>query len=90
LKLLTPFKQFCDELGVSPSTIAIAWTLKQGNHILPIPGTRSRSHLIELALGSEFEITQDISHQIDRLLPIGWAHGERYSDDQWVGIEKFC
>ena len=90
LNLLAPFKQFCAELGVSPSTMAIAWTLKQGEHMLPIPGTRSRNHLIELALGSEFELTEEISDQIDHLLPIGWAHGERYSDDQWIGIEKFC
>ena len=33
---------------------------------------------------------EEISDQIDHLLPIGWAHGERYSDDQWIGIEKFC
>ena len=90
LNLLAPFKQLCAELGVSPSTMAIAWTLKQGEHMLPIPGTRSRNHLIELALGSEFEFTEEISDQIDHLLPIGWAHGERYSDDQWIGIEKFC
>jgi aryl-alcohol dehydrogenase-like predicted oxidoreductase len=90
LNLLAPFKQLCAELGVSPSTLAIAWTLKQGEHMLPIPGTRSRNHLIELALGSEFELTEEISDQIDHLLPIGWAHGERYSDDQWIGIEKFC
>ena len=90
LNLLAPFKQLCAEFGVSPSTMAIAWTLKQGEHMLPIPGTRSRNHLIELALGSEFELTEEISDQIDHLLPIGWAHGERYSDDQWIGIEKFC
>ena len=90
LNLLAPFKQLCAELGISPSTLAIAWTLKQGEHMLPIPGTRSRNHLIELALGSEFELTEEISDQIDHLLPIGWAHGERYSDDQWIGIEKFC
>ena len=90
LNLLAPFKQLCAELGVSPSTMAIAWTLKQGEHMLPIPGTRSRNHLIELALGSEFELTEEISDQIDHLLPIGWAHGERYSEDQWIGIEKFC
>ena len=90
LNLLAPFKQLCAELGVSPSTLAIAWTLKQGEHMLPIPGTRSRNHLIELALGSEFELTEEISDQIDQFLPIGWAHGERYSDDQWIGIEKFC
>ena len=45
---------------------------------------------MELALGSQFNLTKEISDQIDRLLPIGWAHGERYSDVQWVGIEKFC
>ena len=90
LNLLEPFKQLCAEIGVSPSTMAIAWTLNQGDNMLPIPGTRSRGHLVELALGSQFNFTKEISDQIDRLLPIGWAHGERYSDIQWVGIEKFC
>ena len=90
LNLLKPFKQLCADLNVSPSTMAIAWTLNQGEHLLPIPGTRSRGHLMELALGSQFNLTKEISDQIDRLLPIGWAHGERYSDIQWVGIEKFC
>ena len=90
LKLLEPFKEFCSELGISPSTMAIAWTLKQGKHVLPIPGTRSRGHLRELALGSQFKLTKEISDQINRLLPIGWAYGERYSDVQWIGIEKFC
>ena len=70
--------------------MAIAWTLNQGDNMLPIPGTRSRGHLMELALGSQFNFTKEISDQIDRLLPIGWAHGERYSDVQWIGIEKFC
>ena len=70
--------------------MAIAWTLNQGDNMLPIPGTRSRGHLMELALGSQFNLTKEISDQIDRFLPIGWAHGERYSDIQWVGIEKFC
>ena len=90
LNLLEPFKQLCAEIGVSPSTMAIAWTLNQGDNMLPIPGTRSRGHLVELALGSQFNFTKEISDQIDRLLPIGWAHGERYSDVQWIGIEKFC
>jgi aryl-alcohol dehydrogenase-like predicted oxidoreductase len=90
LNLLEPFKQLCAEIGVSPSTMAIAWTLNQGDNMLPIPGTRSREHLMELALGSQFNFTKEISDQIDRLLPIGWAHGERYSDVQWIGIEKFC
>ena len=27
---------------------------------------------------------------IDAALPVGWAHGDRYSDAQWVGPEKYC
>jgi len=26
---------------------------------------------------------------IDRVLPVGWAHGDRYSTGQWVGPERF-
>ena len=65
MNLLEPFKQLCTDLNVSPSTMAIAWTLNQGEHMLPIPGTRSRGHLMELASGSQFHLTKEISDQID-------------------------
>lgn len=32
----------------SPSQLALAWVLAQGEHVVPIPGTRSVSHLEEL------------------------------------------
>ena len=28
--------------------------------------------------------------EIKRLLPVGFAHGDRYSDAQVVGIERYC
>ena len=67
------------------SQISLLLVIISAGIILLLP-----AYLIELALGSEFELTEEISDQIDHLLPIGWAHGERYSDDQWIGIEKFC
>ena len=27
--------------------------------------------------------------RIDKVLPVGWAHGDRYNADQWVGPERF-
>ena len=27
---------------------------------------------------------------IENILPVGWAHGDRYSTGQWFGPEKYC
>jgi hypothetical protein len=27
---------------------------------------------------------------IESILPIGWAHGDRYSEAQWIGPERYC
>ena len=72
------------------SAAAIAWTLDQGAHVLPIPGTRSASHLRELAQGLSIAFTDEDRAEIARLLPPGWAHGDRYNDVQLVGVERYC
>jgi len=33
--------------GVTPAQVAIAWTLAQGPHVIPIPGTRRLGHLAD-------------------------------------------
>jgi hypothetical protein len=27
--------------------------------------------------------------EIERVLPVGFAAGERYSEQQWIGIQKY-
>ena len=58
--------------------------------MIPIPGTRTAGHLENLALGAELHLTDEDHAEIARLLPPGFAHGSRYSDAQWVGIETYC
>ena len=77
-------------MGVQASSLAIAWLLHQGDHVLPIPGTRSVEHLKELAAVTEIKLSSSDLDEIERQHPIGWAHGDRYSDAQWTGPEKFC
>lgn len=84
------FRALAGEMGVKVSSLAIAWLLHQGDHVLPIPGTRSTDHLAELAAGAEITLAESDLQAIDRQLPIGWAHGDRYSVAQWVGPEKYC
>ncbi len=75
--------------GVKPATLAIAWTLAKAPNVVPIPGTRTAAHLEECAAAAEIDLTEAELADIERVLPIGFAAGERYSDQQWVGIQKY-
>lgn len=88
--ILSRFQDFCTSRGWSPAGTAIAWTLDQGDNMIPIPGTRSRAHLEQLVDGDAIEFTDEDRAEIARILPIGWAHGDRYSDTQIFGVERYC
>jgi len=84
------FRALAADLGISPAGLAIAWVLDQGEHLVPIPGTRTVAHLKEFAQAAGFEMTDEVRGQIDQIMPAGFAHGDRYSDAQTVGIERYC
>jgi len=84
------FRRLAGEMGTTASSLAIAWLLHQGDHIIPIPGTRSTEHLTELAVGASIKLSKDDLDAIDHVLSIGWAYGDRYSVAQWNGPEKYC
>ena len=85
-----PFRALAAELGVPAASLAIGWVLARGDHILPIPGTRSADRLEELAKGALTPLSAAVLDDIDRCLPVGWAHGDRYNPDQWNGPERYC
>lgn len=85
-----PFRALAAEMGTSAAALSIAWLLTRGEHVLPIPGTRSVAHLGELAAGAALSLSDADLARIDAVLSIGWAHGDRYSEDQWIGPERYC
>ena len=84
------FRQLARDMNTSAAALAIAWALHKGEHIIPIPGTRSVSHLLEHCEGARLSLSDEDMAAIEAVLPIGWAHGDRYSADQWVGPERYC
>ena len=85
-----PFRALAADMGMAASTLACAWLLHQADHVLPIPGTRSVSHFKELVKAAEVTLTPADLAEIDAILPPGWAHGDRYSQGQWNGVERYC
>ena len=90
IKATEKFREYAADLGCKASGLAIAWLLKVDTHVLPIPGTRSVTHLKVMIDGCELNLTDSNMRDIENILPVGWAHGDRYSTGQWFGPEKYC
>ena len=90
LTSIAVFRQLAQDLSCTPAALAIAWCLAKGPHLIPIPGTRKASHLADCVAGSDFAMTDEIMQTIEQVLPIGWAHGDRYSTEQRIGVEGYC
>ncbi|WP_434290465.1 aldo/keto reductase [Celeribacter sp. SCSIO 80788] len=84
------FREFAETKGVSTPALALAWVLHQGDHLIPIPGTRTKEHLADWAHAGEIGLSEDDLWEIEQILPAGWAAGDRYSDQQMVGVERYC
>jgi aryl-alcohol dehydrogenase-like predicted oxidoreductase len=84
------FRALAADMGVAAATLAIAWVLHQGEEVIAIPGTRNIAHLQELAAGGAMDLSDEDIARIETVLPVGWAHGDRYSDVQWNGPERYC
>ena len=90
IKATAPFRALAGEMGEPAAALAIAWLIAQGDHVIPIPGTKSTAHLKELLRGTEISLSPADISAVESVLPLGWAHGDRYSSGQWVGPEMYC
>lgn len=84
------FRAFAAEMGQPAAALAIAWLIAQGQHVLPIPGTKNTAHFSELIRGTEIDLTAEDLARFEEVLPVGWAHGDRYNTAQWEGPERYC
>ena len=90
LQYNSKFRALAADIGVPAASLAIAWVLHQGEHVVAIPGTRKIAHLSELVIGGSMSLTDEDIARINDILPVGWAHGDRYSFAQWAGPERYC
>ena len=89
MRFVERFQRLAAEMGTSSSGLAIAWLLAQGDHVIPIPGTRSVDHLNELVAGVDLTLSAGDLARIEEIMPVGWCHGDRYTSGQWQGPERF-
>lgn len=80
MEIVKGIEEIAREKGASASQIAIAWLLAQGNHVIPIPGTRKPKRLDENSAAVDIELSADDLARIEKIAPKGAAAGTRYAD----------
>jgi aryl-alcohol dehydrogenase-like predicted oxidoreductase len=78
LDLVEKVKQFAEASGMTPSQLALAWVLTQGEDIVPIPGTKRRKYLEENASAADLSMSPDVLGALSEIFPPNIAAGDRY------------
>jgi aryl-alcohol dehydrogenase-like predicted oxidoreductase len=75
LALVERVKAVAERRDATPAQVALAWLLAQGEHIVPIPGTKRRSRIEENAAAANVALTPEDLKELDALPA---PAGERY------------
>jgi aryl-alcohol dehydrogenase-like predicted oxidoreductase len=86
LALVAKVTELAKQKGVAPSQLALAWVLAQGEHIVPIPGTKRRRYLEENIAAAELALSQAELAAIEAVFPAEAVAGNRYGAESMTYI----
>jgi len=88
LDLVRRVEAIAKEKKCTPSQLALAWLLAQGDDIIPIPGTKRRKYLEENAGALQVKLTPEDLRRIDEVAPHGAAQGARYNETMMALVNR--
>ena len=88
LRLVERVEDIAKEKGCTPSQLALAWVLAQGEDIVPIPGTKRRTYLEENLKALSIKLTPGDIRRLDEAAPAGTTAGPRYHEQAMKAIDK--
>ncbi len=87
VKLVEMLQEIASQYHATPAQIALAWLLKQDEHIVPIPGTKQMKYLEENARAVDLALEDQAWQSIADTLGEFKTAGMRYSDDNMKSID---
>jgi aryl-alcohol dehydrogenase-like predicted oxidoreductase len=84
LAVVAEVRRLAEAKGVTPSQLALAWTLRQG--AVPIPGTKRRRYLEENIAATAVTVTDADLAAIDAVAPHGVVSGDRYAPELMASL----
>jgi aryl-alcohol dehydrogenase-like predicted oxidoreductase len=87
-KLANAFAEIAKRKECKPSQLALAWVLAQGGDIIPIPGTKRRTYLLENAGAVDIILNNNDLSEIEKLLVTYPNIGDRYNEFNKKLVDK--
>ena len=86
LELVDRVRELAASKGATPSQLAIAWVLAQGDDVVPIPGTKRRSYLEENLGALDVELTPEDLAAIEEVTLRESVAGARYNPEMMANV----
>jgi aryl-alcohol dehydrogenase-like predicted oxidoreductase len=84
--LIQPLVDMAEAKGCTPSQLALAWLLAEDEHIVPIPGTKRRTHLRQNLAAIEVELNPDEATALALAVDDHEVQGTRYPGQQMATL----
>jgi aryl-alcohol dehydrogenase-like predicted oxidoreductase len=88
LELVEKIRSLAADKGCTPSQLAIAWVLAQGEDIITIPGTKRIKYLEENIASENVLLSKEDLEKIEAVMPAGIVSGNRYPDRFMNGLNR--
>ncbi|MFI5256969.1 MAG: aldo/keto reductase [Gemmatimonadales bacterium] len=88
LDLVSHIERAAKQKQCTPSQLALAWLLAQGDELVPIPGTKRVKYLEENVGALDVKLTKEDLRRIDEIAPQGVAAGNRYPDAGMATVNR--
>lgn len=86
LELVRAIKELATEKSITPSQLAIAWTIAKG--ALPIPGTKRVKYVEQNIAATEITLSIDELERLEKIVPLGVSTGARYDAASMATINQ--
>lgn len=87
LDLVRVLDEMARDKGCSPGQLALAWLLERGDDVVPIPGTRRRTHLEENVAAAEVALSAEERERIGAAFAPERIAGRRYPASELARVD---
>jgi aryl-alcohol dehydrogenase-like predicted oxidoreductase len=88
LRLVEIVKKISSEHAATPAQVALAWLLRRGDDIVPIPGTKHMKYLEENVRAVEMHLPESAWSTLDKALSSFEVAGARYLEEAMKLIDR--
>ena len=81
-------REVAERLSATPAQVALAWILRKGHDLVPIPGTKRRRFLEENLGGANLELETADMERLDAALPPEEVAGARYNQSMMAYVDR--